>query len=92
MAVSVSSTKPEFVERVGVQLHLEIEFVGDGKARIDGRRHRTPVFVNLQPDTAGFELLDERRRFVGIAAPEEAEVDRPVLRGLQHLADVIGTA
>ena len=92
MAASVSSTKPDSFERVGVQLHLEIEIVGDGEARVDRRRHRAPVFVDLQADAAGFELLDERCGLVRIAASEETEIDRPMLGGLQHLADVERTA
>ena len=71
-----------------MELDLEIEVVGDFQARIDGRRHRAPVFVDLQPDAAGLHLLDDRGGLVRIAAPEEAEIDRPVLGGLQHLADI----
>ena len=81
-----------FVERIGVQLHLKIEVVGDGKASVDRRRHRAPVFVNLQADAAGFQLLDERSGLVRIAASEETEIDRPMLGGLQHLADIERTA
>ena len=44
--------------------------------------------MNLQADAAGLHLLDERRRLVRIAAAEETEIDRPVLGGLQHLADI----
>ena len=81
-----------FVERVGVQLHLKIEVVGDGETGVDRCRHRAPVFVNLQADAAGFQLLDERSGLVRIAAAEETEIDRPVLGGLQHLADIEGAA
>ncbi len=77
-----------FVERVGVKLDLKVEIVGDFQAGVDGRRHRAPVFVDLQPDAAGLHLLDDRRRLVRIAAAEKAEIDRPMFGGLQHLADI----
>jgi hypothetical protein len=80
--------KSGFVEGVGVDLHLKVERVGDFQAAIDGRGHRAPVLVNLEPEAAGLHLLDERSRLVRIAASEKAEIDRPMLGGLKHLADV----
>ena len=77
-----------FVERVGVELDLKVEVVGDLQAGVDGRRHRAPVFVDLQAEAAGLHLLDDRGRLVRIAAAEKAEIDRPMLGGLQHLADI----
>ncbi len=76
------------VERVGVELHLEIDVVGDRETRVDGRRHRAPVFVDLEAEAAGLELLDQGSGLVGIPPPQEAEIDGPVLGSLQHLADV----
>ena len=81
-----------FVQRVGVQLHLEVVVVGHAEAGVDRRRHRAPVLVDLEAEAAGPQLLDERRRLVRVAAPEEAEVHRPRLGGLQHLAGVEGAA
>ena len=74
------------VERVGVQLDLEVELVRDAQAAVDRRRRRAPVLVDLEPEAAGLDLLDQRRRAGGVAAAEEAEVHRPGLRRLQHLA------
>ena len=80
------------VQRVGVQLHLKVQLVGHREAGVDHRRHRTPVLVNLQPQRAASELVNQRARLGGVAAPEKPEVDRPLLRGLKHLADVPGAA
>jgi hypothetical protein len=54
--------KAGFIERVGVDLHLKVVIVGDAQTRIDRRRHRTPVLVQLEAHDAGLELLHHRRR------------------------------
>ena len=84
--------EPAFVQRVGVQLHLEVELVGDRKTGVDHRRHRAPVLVDLEADAAAGDLIEDRARPRGVAAAEEAEIDRPFFRRLQHLADVEGAA
>ena len=47
------------VERVGVNGDLHVVLIGHGQAAVDGRRRRAPVFVQLQPDGAGANLLVE---------------------------------
>src|SRR5688572_32478500 len=84
--------KPALVECVGVKLNLKIEFIGDREAGIDHRRHGSPVFVNFQSDAAAGYLVMDRLWARGVAASEKAEVDRPVLRRLQHFADIEGAA
>ena len=84
--------EPALVERVGVQLDLEIEFIGDRQAGIDHRRHRSPVFMDLQSDAPARYLVVDGLGLRRIAAAEKSEVDRPMFGRLQHLADVEGAA
>ena len=44
------------VQGVGVDRHLDIEFVGDGETAIDRRRCRPPVLVQLERANARFHL------------------------------------
>ena len=50
-----------FVERVGVDRHLDVVALGDAQAVVDRRRRRAPVLVQLQAAGAGLDLLLERR-------------------------------
>ena len=54
----------------------------------DDRRHRAPVLVDLEPDGAGADLLEQRLDRRGRALAEEAEVEREVLGGLEHAVEV----
>ena len=45
------------VERVGVQLHLEVHLVGHRQAGVDHRRHGAPVLVDLHPEAAAAQLV-----------------------------------
>ena len=49
--------KTTFVQRIGMQLHLEIQFVCNGKAGINNRRHRAPILVDLHTETAARYLI-----------------------------------
>ena len=83
----------EFVQRVGMDLHLKIEIVGDREAGVDRRRHRSPVLVQLQADAAGFELLDQRTRArCELPRPRKPKFIGQCFGGLQHFSDVEGTA
>ena len=86
----VSSTKPEFVERVGVDHHLHVVIVGDAEAAVDRRRRRAPVLVQFERAGAGLDLLDERGGLGGVALAGEAEVHRVRVRRLDHALDVPG--
>ena len=85
-----SSTKPELVERVGMDQHLHVHGVGDGKAGIDRGGRRTPVLVELETAGARLDLLDEAVGQGGIALAVEAEVHGEALGRLQHAPDVPG--
>ena len=77
------------VQRVGMQLHLEIELVGDRQTRVDHRGHRAPVLVNLQPEAPAFHLVDERARACDeLPRPRKPKLIGHCFGGLQHLADV----
>ena len=77
-----------FVERVGVDHHLDVVVVGDRKAAVDRRRRRAPVLVQLQRAGAGLDHFLERRRARRIALAGEAEVDGKIVRRLDHARDV----
>ena len=47
------------VQRVGVDRHLHVVGVGDAEAGVDRRRRRSPVFVQLQANRAGLDLLGQ---------------------------------
>ena len=96
-AAMVSSTKPQLVERVGVDHHLHVEFVGDGEAAVDRGRRRSPVLVQLQraapalissSSAAGSEALPlpAKARFIG--KPSAAWIMRPICQapGVQVVA------
>ena len=70
-AVIVSSTKPELVQRIGVDHHLHVVVVGDAQAIVDRGRRRAPVLVQLERAGAGLDHLLERGRARRIALAGE---------------------
>ncbi|MNS54294.1 hypothetical protein D3C72_870780 [compost metagenome] len=76
------------VEGVGVDRHLHVELIGDAQAVVDARRRGAPVFVQLEPDGAGLDLLDQRLRQAGVAFAGEANVHRERVSGLKHARQV----
>ena len=60
-----------FVERVGVDRDLDVEFVGDAQRGIDRRRRRAPVFVQLESDRAGLDLLAQCGRRLALPLPRK---------------------
>ena len=77
-----------FVQRVGVDGDLHVEFVGHVEAGVDRRRRGAPVFVQLQPDGARQHLLAQRLVRRAVAFAEKAEVHRILVRGLEHAVHV----
>ena len=61
-AAIVSSTKPDFVQRVGVDHHLHVVVIGDREAAVDGGGRGAPVLVQLQRAGAGLDHLHQRAR------------------------------
>ena len=87
-ALMVSSTKPELVERVGVDHHLDVVVVGNRQAAVDRRRRRAPVFVQFQRTGAGLDHFLKRRRTRGIAFAGKTEIDGKVIGRLDHTGNV----
>ena len=81
-----------FVQRVGVDLHREVVLGRGPQAGVDGGRHGAVVLVDLDADDGAVEMLDDGRRVVRRAAPEEAEIERPFLGRFQHPVGVPGAA
>ena len=67
MAAIVFSTKPDLVQRVGVDHHLHVHVVGDRQAAVDGGGRRAPVLVQLQRAGAGLHHLHQRVGARGVA-------------------------
>ncbi len=78
------------VQRVGMDRDLHVGRVGHRQAGIDGGRRGAPVLVQLQPDRAGLDLLDDRLRQAGVALAEQADIHRIGVHRLQHPLHVPG--
>jgi hypothetical protein len=79
-----------FIERVGMNGDLDIEFIRHAEAGVDRRRRGAPIFVQLQADGAGADLLAQRLGAGGVSLAEEAEIHRIFLRRFQHPVQVPG--
>lgn len=80
---------PGLVERVRVDEALHVELVAHPQARVDGRRRRAPVLVQLEPALPRQDLLPERPRRAVVALARDADVHRQLVAGLQHLPRVV---
>ena len=90
-AFTVSSTKPELVQRVGMEHDLDVVVVRDAKAIVDRRGRGAPVLVQFQRAGAGLDHLDQRRRPRRVALAGYAEIDREGVERLDHPPHVPGT-
>ena len=77
-----------FVERVCVDERLDVVFVADCQAGVDGGGGAAPVFVELEAADARFGLLLEGAEFGIVAFSCYAVVHRECVDGLEHLSDV----
>ncbi len=89
-ALIVSSTKPELVQRVGVDHHLDVVIIGDRQTAVDRGRRRPPILVKLQRAGAALHLLLKRCRQRRIALAGKAEIHRKGVGRLDHPADMPG--
>ena len=80
--------KPGFVERIGVDRDLDVEPVGDCQTLINRRRRRSPVFMELQAESAGSDLFFQSSWQRRVPLPEKAKIQRECLRRLIHASDV----
>ncbi len=76
------------VEGVGVDRHLHVVLVGHVQAVVDGCRGGAPVFVQLQADCTGLDLLDQWLRQACVTLAGEADVHRESVGGLEHARQV----
>jgi hypothetical protein len=63
-----------FVQRVGVDHHLDVEPVRDREAAIDGAGRRAPILVQFQRAGPGAHHLLKRGRQRGVALAGKAEI------------------
>ena len=73
-----------FVQRVGMQHHLDVVIVGDAEAVIDRRRRGAPVLVQFQRAGAALDHLDQCSRARGVALARDTEIDRKRVERLDH--------
>src|SRR4029077_12086950 len=66
--------KAAFIERICMDQDLNVHVIRNGKAAIDRRGRRTPVFVQLQAASPRFNLLDESSGSTRVSFAEKAEV------------------
>src|SRR5687767_13687679 len=65
--------KARFVQGIRVDGDLDVEFVGNTEAAINRGRGGAPIFVQLQPNGSGEDLLPQRFRSGTISFSEETE-------------------
>ncbi len=87
-ALMVSSTKPELVQRVGMDHHLDVVIVGDRKTIVDRGRRRAPILVQLERAGAALHHFLQRGGQRRIALAGKAEIDRERIRRLDHARDM----
>ena len=80
--------KSGFVQRVGVDGHLDVELVGHAQASVDGRGRGAPILVQFQAASSGENLLRERLARRRVSFPEKSEVHRPGFGGAEHLLQI----
>ena len=76
--------KAGFVERVGVNGDLDVEFVGDLQAGIDRGGCGAPVFVQLEANGARAHLFAQRFGESGVAFASETKIHRKRFGGFEH--------
>ena len=80
--------EPDFVQRVGVDHHLDVVVVGDRQAVVDRGRRRAPVLVQLERAGAGLDHLLQRGGPRCVALAGKAEVHRKRIRRLDHAREM----
>src|SRR6516225_2806765 len=80
--------KSRFVERVGVDGHLNVVAVSYTETAVDGRGRRAPILMQLEPARPRLDLLFQRPRQTAVALTQETEVDGKRLGRLKHALDI----
>ena len=71
-----------------MQRHLNIHLFGHLQRAVNRSGRRAPVFVDLQPDGAGGDLLAQGVRVGAVTFAEQANIHRQRIGGLQHAGDI----
>jgi len=79
----------ELVDRVGVQVDREIRRVRHPEAAVHHRRGSAEILVDIHPQRAARDGLGYRVG-VGVAAPEETEVERALVGGKDDATERVG--
>ena len=79
-----------FVDRIGVNCHLNIELVGDFETRVDCGGRGAPILVEFETAGACDNLLNQRRERGGIPFTKKTEIHWPRFGGLQHAGEIPG--
>ena len=77
-----------FVDRVGVDGNLDVEFVRDFQAGVDGGGRGAPVFMEFQPQAPASICSARGASGGGISFAEKTEIHRPRFGGLQHAREI----
>ena len=77
-----------FIERIGVDEGLDIIFIANGQAGVDGSWRGTPIFVELETADSGFGLLLEWTFVSIVTLASDSIIQGEFVNGLQHLADM----
>ena len=80
--------KTGLVERIGMDRHLDVHRIADFQRRVDRRRRRAPVLVQLQAHRASLHLFDQRRREARVAFAEKPKIHREGFGSLEHAVDM----
>ncbi len=76
------------VEGVGVDRHLHVVRIGSAQGGVDRGGRRAPVLVQLEPDRAGLDLLDERWQQACVPLAEKAEIHGERVGRFEHALQV----
>src|ERR1700722_8453954 len=80
--------KAGFIERIGVNRHLYVQFVGDRQRAINSSGRFSPVFMEFEPDSSGQNLFAQRAGKRSIALAEKTEINRQALAGFHHPVNI----
>ncbi len=77
-----------FVDRVGMNRDLHVKLFRHGESAIDCRGSSAPVFVQLQTNCAGLDLLAQRLRRGRISFTQKSQINGKAVGRFQHAMHV----
>mmetsp|Transcript_24303 Transcript_24303/g.37461 ORF Transcript_24303/g.37461 Transcript_24303/m.37461 type:complete len:405 (+) Transcript_24303:486-1700(+) len=85
-----SLTARAFVERIGMNRHLNIVLLRHAQTIVNGRRRGAPILVQFEPTCTRFNGIDQALRFGRVAFPRKPKVQRQTIGSLHHHAQMRG--